>query len=487
MTWQRTSRHYFAAPADELWEIVGDPTRWPIWSGAIRSFTLEPVPPHEYADPQVSRTAQEVLAHGTQPVLGQQGHYLPARGWAAQLHGRTAGPLRITEVVPGRSLAFEQPAPAGSATRVRWELVPHDDGGTTLEQRVTVTGPFTSAIVMTVAADLLRDWPLAVTRLYRMLRPGPDPELLKVVIAGGSGTLGRSLAADLTTRGHHVVLLTRTIDPHLPHRQVAWDGESVGPWVEELAADPAGTALVNLAGRLVDARPTEENVTDLRQSRVLPTRALVTASQGLEVPLARWVQGSTTAIWSDAGEDRVTEATPLPTGTAALPQMTGVAQPWEQAAEGAHAEHVTVLRTSIVLQAGSPAFDRLAQLTRAGLGGRVGTGEQWFSWIHIEDWLTLVRATLGLEPDVDLPDGILVAAAPQPVRNRELMSLLRERFNRPPAPPTPAPLVRVGSVALRSDPALGLTGRHATSEVTTEAGFEFAYPTLDAALRDLTN
>ncbi|MCK0113946.1 SRPBCC family protein [Ornithinimicrobium sp. F0845] len=133
MTWQRTSRHYLAVPADELWEIVGDPRRWPIWSGAIRSFTLEPALPHEYADPQVSRTAQEVQVQGLPAVVGQQGHYLPSRGWAAALHGRTAGPLHITEVVPGRSLGFEQPAPGGSATRVRWELTPHEDGGTTLE------------------------------------------------------------------------------------------------------------------------------------------------------------------------------------------------------------------------------------------------------------------------------------------------------------------------------------------------------------------
>ncbi|MCK0113945.1 DUF1731 domain-containing protein [Ornithinimicrobium sp. F0845] len=340
---------------------------------------------------------------------------------------------------------------------------------------------------MSVAGDLVRDWPLAITRLYRMLRPEPDPALLKVVIAGGSGTLGRSLAADLSTRGHEVVLLTRSIDPQLPHRQVAWDGATTGPWVEELAADPARTAVINLAGRLVDARPTEANITDLRESRVRPTRALVAASQELATPLARWVQGSTTAIWSDAGEDRLTENSPLPTGADALPQMTGVARPWEEAAEGANTEHLTVLRTSIVLQTGSPAFDRLTQLTLAGLGGRVGSGEQWFSWIHIDDWLALVRATLGLEAQVDLPDGILIAAAPQPVRNRELMALLREHLHRPAAPPTPAPLVRVGSVVLRTDPALGLTGRHATSALTTEAGFEFAHPTLDGALRDLTS
>ncbi|WP_114905748.1 DUF1731 domain-containing protein [Ornithinimicrobium murale] len=486
MTWQRTLRHFFALPAAELWEIVGDPTRWPAWSGAIRSFTLEPGPPHEYAEAHVSHAAAVVGAQAAPVAPGQQGHYLPARGWAAALHGRTAGPLRITEVEPGRTLAFGQPAPFGGSG-VRWSLHEHPEGGTTLEQTVHASGPMTAAIVASVGADLIADWPLAVVRLHRMLRPQPDPDLLKVVIAGGSGSLGRAIAADLTARGHEVALLTRQVNLDLPHRQVVWDGASLGPWVEELAQDPARTALINLAGQLVDARPTEDNIRDLRESRVHPTRALVAASQQLETPLARWVQGSTTAIWSDAGDLRLTESSPLPAGPNALPQMTGVAQPWEEAAEGANAEHVTILRTSIVLQNGSPALDRLTQLTRAGLGGRVGSGRQWFSWIHQDDWLALVRATLDLDPQVDLPDGILIAAAPHPVRNHELMATLRRRFRRRAAPPTPSTLVRMGSIALRTDPALGLTGRHVTSEVTTEAGFEFAHPTLEGALIDLTS
>lgn len=499
MTWQRTLRHYFALPAADLWEVVGDPTRWPAWSGAIRSLTLEPETA-EYAATHLSHAAEVALEQTPQVSVGRLGHYLPARGWASQLHGRTAGPLRITEVDPTRSLALEQPAPGGG-TRVRWALLEHPDGGTTLEQQVVVNGPMTPAIVASVGSDLVRDWPLAVIRLHRLLRPAAQPasnssagakggsgsEKLRVVIAGGSGSLGRAIAADLITRGHEVVVLTREVDVDLPIRQVRWDGASQGPWTQELSADPSRTALINLAGRLVDVRPTEANVADLRESRVRPTRALVTASQQLATPLARWVQGSTTAIWSDAGEVRLTESSPLPAGPNALPQMTGVARPWEEAVAGARAEHLTILRTSIVLQHGSPALDRLTGLTRVGLGGRVASGCQWFSWIHLEDWLALVRATLGLEVGVDLPDGILVAAAPQPVRNHDLMATLRQRLRRPAAPPTPSPLVRIGGVLLRTDPALGLTGRHATSEVTTEAGFEFVYPTLDGALRDLTS
>jgi uncharacterized protein len=306
---------------------------------------------------------------------------------------------------------------------------------------------------------------------------------LKVVLAGGSGSLGRRIAADLGGRGHDVVVLTRRVDPALGVRQVPWDGRTVGDWAAEL--DGPNTAVVNLAGKLVDCRPTRSNVTELRDSRVLPTRALVEASRQLKTPLAHWIQASTTAIWSDAGETHCDETTPLPTG---LPQMTGVAEPWErayQAPPGANTRHGVILRTSVVLDPDSPALTRLVGLTKFGLGGRVSTGRQWFSWIHLSDWLAIVRACLGLTPGVSIPSGVLVAAADHPVRNRDLMAALRRQLHRPAAPPTPAALVKLGGVVLRTDPALGLTGRYATSKVLKDCGFEFNFPMLDAALADL--
>jgi uncharacterized protein len=303
---------------------------------------------------------------------------------------------------------------------------------------------------------------------------------MKVVLAGGSGSLGRRIAADLGERGHQVVILTRRVDPALALRQVPWDGRTVGDWATEL--DGADTAVINLAGKLVDCRPTRTNVAALKDSRVQPTRALVEASRQLKTPLAHWIQASTTAIWSDAGETHCDETTPLPTG---LPQMTGVAEPWEQAFQGANTRHGVILRTAVVLDPDSPALTRLVGLTRYGLGGRVGTGRQWFSWIHLSDWLAIVGACLGLAPDVTIPPGVLVAASDHPVRNRDLMAILRRQLHRPPAPPTPATLVKLGAVVLRTDPALGLTGRHATSKVLKGCGFEFGFPTLEVALADL--
>lgn len=302
---------------------------------------------------------------------------------------------------------------------------------------------------------------------------------MKVVIAGGNGSLGRRISADLSARGHQVVVLARQRDASSAVRQVIWDGRTVGDWGVEL--EGPDTAVINLAGKLVDCRPTPANVAELRRSRVEPTRALVQASQHLEHPVRHWIQASTTAIWSDAGETRCDESTRLPVG---LPQMTGVAQPWEAAFAGANTAHGVILRTSIVLDRDAPAMRRLVGLTKVGLGGRIGDGRQWFSWMHLTDWLTIVRACLGIEDGISIPAGVLVAATDHPVRNADLMAALRRHLHRPQAPPTPAALLRIGAVLLRSDPALGLTGRHVTSTVLRENGFTYQFPTIDAALTE---
>jgi uncharacterized protein (TIGR01777 family) len=301
---------------------------------------------------------------------------------------------------------------------------------------------------------------------------------MKVVVAGGSGALGRRLCDDLAGRGHEVVVLSRNPRPGA-HRQVHWDGVSVGPWAAELA----GAAVVNLAGELVDLRPTPRNIALLTSSRVQPTLALRAAAEALDAPVPVWLQASTAAIHGDAGEAVVDEDTPPADGP---PQMTDVARAWEEAAAGARADRQVVLRTSVVLDRDTPALDRLVTLTRLGLGGRIASGRQWISWLHIADWLAIARWSLGIDDEpAPPPSGVLVASAPHPVRNAELMAALRSHLHRPPAPPTPAALVRLGAVLLRTDPALALTGRRAVSRRLAETGFRFRYPTLDEALTDL--
>jgi hypothetical protein len=297
---------------------------------------------------------------------------------------------------------------------------------------------------------------------------------VKVVIAGGTGSVGRRVADDFGRRGVEVVILTRSARPEIGHRQVTWDGRTVGAWAAELG----GSVVVNLAGELVDRRPTAANIELLRRSRVEPTRALVKAAAGLSSPPVLWLQMSTLAIYGDAGEAEIDEDHPPATGP---PQMAGVAEAWEQAVDGANAERVVVLRTGIVLDTGTPAFDRLTTLTRFGLGGRIGTGDQWISWIHIDDFLRTVRF-VAAHPTLA---GVVHLTAPNPIRNRDMMAALRSALHRPWSPPTPKPLVHLGARLMRTDPALALTGRRCIPRRLTGAGFEFDHPTFGDAITDL--
>ena len=296
---------------------------------------------------------------------------------------------------------------------------------------------------------------------------------MRVVIAGGTGTLGRRIGADLQELGHEIVILTRSPRPDFPYRQVSWDGRTVGPWATELE----DAVVVNLAGELVDKRPTRANIELLRRSRVEPTLALVHASQRCAQPVRVWIQGSSTAIYGDAGDAIVTEATPIPDGP---PQMPGVARPWEEASHGANALRRIIFRMSLVLDVGTPVLDRLTTLVRLGLGGRISTGEQWISWIHHADMLRALRFVL----DADI-EGIVNVTSPEPVQNRTLMAHLRRHLGRPWSPPVPAPLVRVGAFVMGSDPALALTGRRCVPAKLQEAGFAFELPRLETALDDL--
>ncbi|MEV5705380.1 TIGR01777 family oxidoreductase [Actinoallomurus sp. NPDC052274] len=300
---------------------------------------------------------------------------------------------------------------------------------------------------------------------------------MKVVLAGGSGVLGRRIAADLTARGDEVVVLTRSPRPDdagRPGRQVGWDGANTGSWAAELA----GAAVVNLAGELVDRRPTPANVELLTRSRVQPTRALAEAASRLDEPPIAWVQMSTLAIYGDGGEEVITEDHPPADEP---PQMTGVARAWEAAATDAAAERQVILRTAVVFDRDTPALDRLTGLVRWGLGGRMASGRQWISWLHIADLLAIVRRCL----DDPALTGVVHATSPRPVRNHELMATLRLLRHRPPAPPTPTPLLRLGALVLRTDPALALLGRRCVPARLSEAGFTFAFPELRPALADL--
>lgn len=303
----------------------------------------------------------------------------------------------------------------------------------------------------------------------------------RVVIAGGSGFLGTSLAAHLADRGWRVVILSRSTPPVPgPWRHVAWDARSPGPWA---ACLDGAAGLVNLVGRTVDCVKTPDHCDEILRSRVEATRVLGVACRAVAAPPPAWVQMSTAHIYGDPPTARCDEDSPTGYGLAPT-----VGRAWEEAFAAAllPTQRGVVLRTSFVIGrdrgAGRGALGKLAPLARLGLGGPVGSGTQGVSWIHEDDINRLFER--GLTDDA--MRGVYVASAPHPVSNAEFMRGLRQAVPWPKVPlalPAFAWMVRVGApLLLRTDPELPLYGRYVVSRRLAEEGFAFRYPQLPEAL-----
>jgi hypothetical protein len=160
--------------------------------------------------------------------------------------------------------------------------------------------------------------------------------------------------------------------------------------------------------------------------------------------------------------------------------MPGVALPWEEAAKDANSQRQVIFRMSLVLDRKTPVLDRLSMIVKLGLGGRISTGRQWVSWIHVKDMLRALRFVV--ENEIE---GVLNVTSPNPVPNETFMEELRSHLNRPWSPAVPAPLVRIGALLMGSDPQIALTGRRCVPARLLESGFDFEYPDLRVALDDV--
>jgi uncharacterized protein (TIGR01777 family) len=298
----------------------------------------------------------------------------------------------------------------------------------------------------------------------------------RIVIAGGSGFLGRALTDCLTGRGDRVTILTRgqpaTGDGW---EYVRWDGRSLGAWAETLEG---AAAVVHLSGKRVDCRPTRRNIAELISSRVDPVRTVGEAVRRCQSPPPVWVQASSLAIFGDGGDELIDEGT-LPSGRGPA-QMVQVCLAWERAFAEATAgmDHAVLLRMGIGLGgAGDPATERLRWLVRRGLGGRAGSGRQWVSWVALEDLLSvMVRAI-----DDDAMSGLYHVTSPNPVTNAEMMATYRNLLGRRLGLPAPTPISFLGALLLGSDPALALTGRRCVPTRLVAEGVAFSVPSFREA------
>lgn len=299
----------------------------------------------------------------------------------------------------------------------------------------------------------------------------------RVVLAGGSGFLGRALATALDASGYGVVVLTRDPARHRgPGRAVKWDGRTVeASWTAELEG---ASALVNLAGKSVECRRTERNRDEILRSRVDSCEALGAALRLVYRPPSVWVQAASLAIYGDAGDRVCDESAFIPNE---FPADVCVA--WEEALGRAIRPEMrwAVLRIGFVLGRDGGALPKLARLTRLGLGGRIGTGRQWISWIHLDDMTRLFLEAIR-NPAIH---GICNATGLQPVTNAEFMETLRRTLKMPFGLPTPAWLVRLGAPILGTDPDLAVNGRRGLPCRIHGLGFRFRHHELEDALADL--
>lgn len=305
-----------------------------------------------------------------------------------------------------------------------------------------------------------------------------------VVLAGGSGFLGNVLADYFTQQNVPVVILSRHPRKDRDHvRYMIWDAKNSGPWVKSLEN---ARAVVNLAGKSVDCRYNEKNRREILESRITSTRAIGEAIAGCKQPPPVWLNSSTATIykhtfgpaWDEAGEiGGCKEAKDI--------FSVEVATAWEKEFNDAATPNTrkAALRTAMVLGSGdNSVFPVLMRLVRFGLGGRTGSGNQFVSWIHEEDFCRAVEWIINRE---DLA-GPINLCAPNPLTNKDMMRTLREIRRMPFGLPATNGMLEIGTFFLRTESELVIKSRRVIPRCLLESGFQFNFSTFREAAEDLS-
>lgn len=288
-------------------------------------------------------------------------------------------------------------------------------------------------------------------------------------MTGASGFIGRALTRSLESAGHTVLPISRSAGAG---RAIQWDPERG-------KLDPRALegidAAINLAGENIGQRWTSEVKRRIRDSRVRGTELLATTLARLETPPSVLVSASAVGIYGDRGDEILKEDSPPGNDFLAV-----VVQEWEDVAEPAREAGIRVVhpRQGVVLSPGGGALKRLLLPFRLGIGGRIGSGMQWMSWIDRRDLVSLIGFLL----ESDLA-GAVNAVSPQPVRNAEFSSTLGRVLGRPAVIPTPALLLKLlfGEMA----EATLMAGQRVLPDRLLAGGFEFRYPRLHTALEEM--
>ncbi|MFB7600059.1 TIGR01777 family oxidoreductase [Streptomyces sp. NPDC056160] len=294
-------------------------------------------------------------------------------------------------------------------------------------------------------------------------------ERSRIAVAGASGLIGSALVRSLVADGHEVVRLVRR--PARGADEVRWDPQ--GQYVDTTGLIGCD-AVVNLAGAGVgDHRWTDAYRRTMRDSRVLGTAALAEAVAALGTPPRVFVGGSAIGFYGDTGERAVDED--APPGDGFLPSLC---VEWEEAAAPAQEAGVRTVfaRTGLVVAREGGAWGRLFPLFRAGLGGRMGDGRQYWSFIALHDEVAALRHLI----DTESLSGPVNLTAPHPLTNREITAAMGRVLHRPTLFPVPAPVLRTVLGEMAGDV---LGSARVVPRRLLESGFSFAFPGIEDAVR----
>lgn len=289
---------------------------------------------------------------------------------------------------------------------------------------------------------------------------------MRIVVAGGTGFLGAGLVDLLRKDEHQVIVLTR--NPTKSHH-VRWDPYGALTTWSHVLED--ADAVVNLTGAPLNRRWTAAHKRDMWNSRVRTTRTLVAAMKSIRRIPPVLLNASAVGVYGPHGDEPLTEESR--TGADFL---AGLGEAWEKEALAAAPDaRVVLLRSGVVLDRNGGALPELALPFRLFVGGTIGSGRQYLSWIHREDWTSMVRWALMANVS-----GPLNVTAPNPVTYAEFARTLGRVLGRPALVPAPAFALRL---ALGEMAEAVLTGQRVFPDKAQAEGFDFTYATLDAALR----
>ena len=294
---------------------------------------------------------------------------------------------------------------------------------------------------------------------------------MKILITGGTGFIGRTLCHRLLDSGHELIVLSRR-----PERVTKLCGKSVTAIsnLEDLSSEEIINAIINLSGEgIADRLWTKRRKQELLDSRINITKQLIAFVARAEQKSSVMISGSAIGYYGCNGEAELDETTDNPDDFAQQ-----LCKQWEAAAEPVkeHNVRLCILRIGLVIGRDGGFLKRMLLPFRLGLGGRLGNGQQWMSWIHKEDLITIIETLLSASE----LEGKFNATAPQPVTNAEFSACLANNLHRPAIFPVPAIVLKL---LLGEMSELLLGGQKVVPERLLEQYFPFQYKSLDSALK----